>query len=392
MIAMKSIIIINHSYKALLPIVLVVPLLVAACGSSSSSSSAATKSPIKVGMAVALTGYLANNDGPLTKGAELAAKDINSHGGVLGHPLQLIVENMASNPTQGVSVTTQLIRQDHVDALINGFTSAATAAETPIASAAQVPMVVASILPPDPTWVFSTIPPNTDSVNVTMAFAVNKLHAKTVGILYSETPFGEQAAKVLAAAATSNGIKVIGSVAVPTTATDLTSELSSVKGADVIIDSLTGPPHLAEARAAATIGLKTPIIMAIDNRSIFKQATSIYPDIYFVAAPPQVYPNIANPAVRAQAGTFIKLYKKTYGTSAGETYAGRGWDAIQILTKAMEKSHAFTGPKLRAALENLTYTGTSAVYEYSPSNHDNLVGNPYVIARYVNGVIEVAYR
>src|SRR5512146_1035352 len=69
-------------------------LSLAACGGGEAGGNgSANKSPIKVGLAVGLTGYLASNDTPLVQGAKLAAKKINDSGGIDGHPLELHVQD-----------------------------------------------------------------------------------------------------------------------------------------------------------------------------------------------------------------------------------------------------------------------------------------------------------
>src|SRR5277367_3587660 len=73
------------------------------------SAGAAGKAPIDVGMAVALTGFLAANDGPFVDGVKLAAKVLNDAGGIDGHEVRLHVLDDASNATTGVTATNQLL-------------------------------------------------------------------------------------------------------------------------------------------------------------------------------------------------------------------------------------------------------------------------------------------
>ena len=84
------------------------------------SGAAFAKDPIEIGMAVALTGYLASFDGQLVEGVKLASKRLNAAGGVDGHPLNFHFLDNASNATTGVTVTNQLLNQYSVSVLING--------------------------------------------------------------------------------------------------------------------------------------------------------------------------------------------------------------------------------------------------------------------------------
>ena len=74
-------------------------------------SAAAAKDPIEVGMAVALTGYLANYDGQFIDGVKLGAERANAAGGIDGHKIDLHILDDASNATTGVTATNQLLNQ-----------------------------------------------------------------------------------------------------------------------------------------------------------------------------------------------------------------------------------------------------------------------------------------
>ncbi len=364
--------------------------LLSACGGSSSSGGGGS-GPIRIGMAVGLSGYLASVDKPVVEGAEIAVGRINASGGVLGRQLELKVQDMASDPAKGVTVTNQLINSDKAGVLLNGFTSAATAAETPVATRAKVPIIAASILPADPSWVFSTIPPNRYTAQTALGYA-KKSGARTVGILFSQTPFGEQAAKTLATEAGAQGLQVVGSETADAAATNLTPQVSKLAGADVIVDAVTGPAQVVLAQNAKTLGYKGSLLLNIDSTGVFQRASEAYPKTLFVAAPPQVYPQVADAQVKSANDAFVPAYKQKNADNSGVAYAGRGYDAVYIAAEAMKASGATTGDKLLKALEGVKYDGTSAVYAFSPDDHNGYKANPYVLARFVQpGKIEVAY-
>ncbi len=372
--------------------------LLAACGSSSSSNSSAasqSKAPIQLGVAVGLTGYLAADDVPFSEGVKLAAAALNAHGGVNGHKIVVTVSNMDSSAATGVTVVTQMIDQTHIDALIGGSVSAATAAYAPLLARAQVPMVAASVLPSDNQWEFSTLQPTSETNADDLGFVKSKLHLQKVAVIYSETPYGEGAAKQIEAEAAGLGLNVVSSQGVLTSATDITPQLQTAvsSGAQAIVDVLTGPIHLVEAKDAANLGMHIPIIMGQDTRSIFKQATSAYPNVYWTALGAQVYPANVNPAVKAANAAFGPVYQKSYGSAPGEANAARGWDSVQILAQAIRSSGAITGKKLDLALQNVSYAGNETEYRYSASDHTGQlsVANPLGIGHYVGGKKEIVY-
>ena len=79
--------------------------------------------PIKVGIATDLTGpigYAGNADANVAK---MVIKEINDAGGLLGRPLELFIEDTASNESVAVGNVRKLIQRDKVDLVLGGITS-----------------------------------------------------------------------------------------------------------------------------------------------------------------------------------------------------------------------------------------------------------------------------
>src|SRR3974390_3035145 len=56
--------------------------------------------PIKIGMVIPLTGSIAESGKYGIQGAKLAIEEVNKAGGVLGRPLELVIEDdQSANPT-----------------------------------------------------------------------------------------------------------------------------------------------------------------------------------------------------------------------------------------------------------------------------------------------------
>jgi len=83
----------------------------------------AASDPIKVGIATDLTGpigYAGNADANVAK---MVIKEINDAGGLLGRPLELFIEDTASNESVAVGNVRKLIQRDKVDLVLGGITS-----------------------------------------------------------------------------------------------------------------------------------------------------------------------------------------------------------------------------------------------------------------------------
>jgi branched-chain amino acid transport system substrate-binding protein len=79
--------------------------------------------PIKVGIATDLTGAIGYAGNANANVAKMVVKDINAKGGVLGRPIELFVEDTASNESVAVANVRKLIQRDKVDVVLGGITS-----------------------------------------------------------------------------------------------------------------------------------------------------------------------------------------------------------------------------------------------------------------------------
>lgn len=79
--------------------------------------------PIKMGMVNPLTGSLSALAATEVEGAKYAVADLNAKGGVLGRPLELLVEDSANDVGTGVQKTRKLIDRDKVDVIFGDVNS-----------------------------------------------------------------------------------------------------------------------------------------------------------------------------------------------------------------------------------------------------------------------------
>ncbi|MGD0643044.1 MAG: ABC transporter substrate-binding protein, partial [Roseiarcus sp.] len=84
---------------------------------------ARAETPIKIGMIDPLTGVYAAVAQNEVMGARLAVDQINAAGGVVGRPLELLVEDSANDVGTGVQKARKLIDRDQVSFLIGDVNS-----------------------------------------------------------------------------------------------------------------------------------------------------------------------------------------------------------------------------------------------------------------------------
>ncbi len=372
----------------------VIPALVTAClAFTPAVTTAQAKSPIEVGVAVSLTGYLATSDVNFVNGVKLGVQRVNARGGIDGHPVNLHIVDNASNVSNGVTVTNQLLNQG-VTVMINGLLSGQNAAIEPILARNKVPQIDYSDSPP--TWAYMVNVPHDKHSEMQLRFAVDKLHAKTIALLYSQTPYGQLGAKQLVAQAQAMGLKIVQQVGVDPTLTDLTPLMASVKDAkpDAVVDILTGATHIVEAKAATTVGLKVPLIMVADDVVTLQKVAAEYPDIYFTVQPPQAYPSVPNPQLKASIAAFLAAYRTSNLDPAGLLGAASGWDAVSVLEEAVKQAGGNTGgDALNAGFQKVTLNGCNSVFRYTAADHTGQasVANPIQVANLKGSAVNVVF-
>jgi branched-chain amino acid transport system substrate-binding protein len=98
--------------------------MLASCGSGGAGPQ--SKSSIVIGASLSLTGGFSSDGQAFQRGYQLWQSDVNSHGGLLGRQVKLIILNDNSSPTQVVANYQKLITVDHVDLTFGPFSTLLT--------------------------------------------------------------------------------------------------------------------------------------------------------------------------------------------------------------------------------------------------------------------------
>jgi branched-chain amino acid transport system substrate-binding protein len=94
--------------------------------------------PVKIGMVNPLTGVLSALSQSEVDGAKYAAAEINQNGGILGRPIELLVEDSANRVGVGVQKTRKLIDHDNVDVILGDVNSGTAYAMTQVTNEKKV--------------------------------------------------------------------------------------------------------------------------------------------------------------------------------------------------------------------------------------------------------------
>ena len=349
----------------------------------------------KIGVSAGLTGYAAAVDRAWRDGLEVAAEHVNSQGGIMGRKVQVMTEDNKSEPQEAVTVYRKMISSDKVDIFISGCVSAGNFAAAQFVVRAQIPMVLCSILPPQPEqvkWAYSLLPPPRFEVEKRYEYLKNSTQIRKAGVLHDPSPYANLQKDIAVKEAPDYGLEVPVVEQYKQDDADLSPQISKMNaaGAKALIKIGLGGSTLTAAKNIKQLGLDMLLLGSVDDLAVFKPAAEVLGEQFmFVAAPSQVYEALPDGALKHEIGRFLPLWRAKYA-DRDPGWAGKAWDALMITAAAVEKAKSFEGPKVRDALETISgFQGTGGVYNFSPTVHQGITQNPFLLATIIGGKVQV---
>ena len=99
------------------------PAAMEAAPEEAAEPAAPAEGPIVIGLHAPLTGPNAQFGAAMRDGALLAVAGINEQGGINGRPVELVVGDDKSDPTEGVAVIQRFLADDEIVGMLGGFNS-----------------------------------------------------------------------------------------------------------------------------------------------------------------------------------------------------------------------------------------------------------------------------
>jgi len=152
--------------------------------------------PIRLGVAGVHSGELASYGISGLRGVELALRHINAKGGILGRPLETIVEDDLCKPKEAVIVASKLVVKG-VHAVIGHICSGATGAALEIYKDARIIVISPSATNPALTRMgrypnfFRTIAPDDRQARAQVDFTLKVLKLRNLAVLHDKGVYGK---------------------------------------------------------------------------------------------------------------------------------------------------------------------------------------------------------
>jgi len=208
--------------------------------------------PIKLGSVLRLS--VGSEHGiPSKRGVELAVDEVNKAGGINGRKVEVIFEDEKDSPTACVTAVQKLINVDKVVAIIGPMTSGGVLAAGPTAEAAKKICITPTATSPKVSGMGEFVSRACSRIDQQSreltAYVVKNWKPKSVGILFSNEPYGKGCADLFGKDFEAAGIKVVAKESFNRGARDFKSELTKIKAANP--DILFIPGYTQETAPAA---------------------------------------------------------------------------------------------------------------------------------------------
>jgi len=344
-----------------------VALATAACGSSASSGGSSgnqgSKGAILIGVPVPLSGEYASAGTDILHGAQLAAKDINSSGGVDGRKIQIVSQDDACQASTGSQAAQKLISQGVV-AAAGGYCSTAAFPELQAFHRMGIPYVMDASTNPQLTEqhfaeAFRTIGRDDEQGPIAASCITGFLHDKRVAVGNDNSTYAKGLADATVSALQQDGAQVVFNNALTPGQSDYTSFLTKIGQAKPEVFYYTGyyPEFGLLLKEAKQLGLKFTMMGGDANNdpTLIKTAGSAASGAMMTTAPLAQF--------LSSAKGYVDAYRSAYGASPGP-YSTYEYDAVGVVAQAIKAAHSTTPGKITAALKSISYKGISGDFHF----------------------------
>ena len=360
----------------------------------------ATKAePYVVGGIFSISGPASYLGEPERNSMEMVAEELNSKGGIKGHPLKLVIYDDEADVTKARLHAEKLLQKDKALTIIGPSLTHTSMAVLEITQKAKLPLISCAagsdITSPakDRYWVFKTA--QTDQMAVSRIYQYLQKHAiSKVAILTVSTGFGVAGKQQLLEQAPQHGIQVVGQEVFGEKDTDMTPQLTKMRGTDAqaVICWGTGPAPALVAKNMKQLGITIPLIQShgAASKKFIELAGDAAEGIIMPAGKLVIYTQLPDTdPQKAVCKEYAEKYKAKL-KAPESSFGGYAYDAMRMLIAAMEK--AGNDPaKIREALEGTkNFVGVSGVFNMSPEDHNGLSPAAFVMVKVHNGEFQLS--
>ncbi len=333
----------------------------------------AAADPIKIGVVTPLTGTYAPIGQQVRWGVELAAKEINAAGGVLGRKIELLFEDEEANPAVAVQKAEKLFQSAKVDFLTGTVNSGSTLAVGQVAE--RNDRLIATTVSFSDAITGDKCSPNVFRVNARAGMQSAALaewlatEKKGANVFYlgPDYEMGRSTVAAFKAASEARGSKTVGEVFAPLGNTDYSPFFGQMRAARpaVLYTSVAGNDTVRLFTQLDEYGLRKNLIVIGASGTVTSQNMGAIGKVAEGYVTGVGYsPEIDSPENKKFLAAFraaAKADPDLYGTDS--------YGVVYFYKAALEKAGGTDTAKVRKAMEGLKWSTPQGVKEMRAGDH-----------------------
>lgn len=325
---------------------------------------------IKIGLPVALTGPVGGIGAQMRRACEFWAKQVNAKGGLLGRPVELIVEDTAANPATAVRKVQEMVERSGVRLITCIVASNEALAVVP--KLAEWDTVFISGDNGDGRLTGESLVPNFFRPNVS-----GPMGTRAVTLWLRDSPmkkfygigmdyaWGRNSMEVFEAEAKRGGKDFLGAVFSPIGTKDFSTYITKIRqsGADGCYLVLAGDDNVAFLTQAKQYRLGEKVQLLTEQ--VDEMGVNASGDASVGLIGGTRYPvTLDNPENKA----FVAAWQAEYGRLP-QMFEGDQYQSCVVMQAGIEKAGSIEAAKLRAALEGLVVTSVKGPITMRACDH-----------------------
>lgn len=301
--------------------------------------------PVRIGFSIAKTGIFAMAAPSQLNSYELWREEVNASGGLeIGgkgkRPVEFVVYDDQSNPSQAARIYEKLITQDKVDLIMAPWGTPTHVAVVPVLERYKMPMVgnsAASVklrsLNAKHIWFVTGAFP--DRVASSLAQMLKAQQMKSVALLVNVSPFSKELEAALLPALKAQGVEVVMSVEYPPDIKDMTVQLSEVKSRnpDAVLSLSYPSDSTIYVRQAKELGIKAPFQFVLLGPGM-----SFFPKLFGSTTNDLLMMGDWAPSLNAKSQQFYEAYQKKYHESPDFLDSAEAFASCEVLQAAVARA------------------------------------------------------
>lgn len=378
----------KRKYAIVLAMLLVLSLL-AGCGGQQASDPASSGSnsaegpstnredKLVIGCPQPLTGVNAMVADAALKGAQLAVKQLNEAGGILGKTIELISYDDQNSPEEAVKIARKMIEVDKVDWICGSLTSSCMLAAGQYYNEAKILTFGTGL---SPTWmeqgweyVFRACPNSGMAIPI-LAQYMKDLGIEKIAIFQGQDDSSASGAEDMRKACKDVGIKVLTSETHVEGDTDYSGQIAKIINSkpDAIFNSTTSVVQSAFAKQLRQFGYKGLVFnketLSADNIRVAGDAANYWTFMF----PYITYNSIEEcdvPAIK----DFLEAYYTEFNEMPFHDCAYRTYDSIMVMAEGAKRAGTTDSEAVRDAIETIdNFEGLGGTYDFTRGDREGI--------------------